>query len=118
MSQNIAERIRELRTAKNLTQSQLAEMVGVTYVQIGRYETRKSAPSSDILQKLAAALDTTSDFLVNGSNNDIVAEQLLDKELLSQFKRVENLPADKKNMVKEFLEAFLFKDAIKQQLSH
>lgn len=118
MSQNISDRIKELRTKKNLTQSQLAERVGITYVQIGRYETRKSTPSSEILQKLAAALDTTSDYLVNGSSSDIVSEQLLDKELLSQFKKVEELPVEKKNLVKEFLDAFLFKDSIKQQLSH
>jgi len=31
-------------------------------------------------------------------------------ELLMQFKKVEKLPGDKKKLVKEFLDAFLFKD--------
>ncbi|HEX2921870.1 MAG TPA: helix-turn-helix transcriptional regulator [Bacteroidales bacterium] len=57
----ISERIKELRTGKKLTQSDLAAEVGLTYVQIGRYETGKSSPSADMLQKLAAALDTTTD---------------------------------------------------------
>jgi transcriptional regulator with XRE-family HTH domain len=73
----IGDRIKELRTQKQLTQSTLAGMVGLTYVQIGRYETHKSTPSSDILQKLANALDTIADFLMNGSNNDVVAAQLI-----------------------------------------
>ncbi|WP_202866516.1 helix-turn-helix domain-containing protein, partial [Flavobacterium cupreum] len=38
----ISERIKQLRTENNLTQSELAEKVGLTYVQIGRYEKGKS----------------------------------------------------------------------------
>jgi predicted transcriptional regulator len=40
---NIGERIKEFRTTLKLTQSELAEKVGLTYIQIGRYETQKSA---------------------------------------------------------------------------
>jgi Fe-S cluster biosynthesis and repair protein YggX len=39
-----------------------------------------------------------------------------DQELLIQFKKVEQLPEKKKQLVKEFLDAFLFKDNIKNQL--
>ena len=39
----------------------------LTYIQIGRYETQKSAPSSDLLQKLAAVFGFTADFLMIGS---------------------------------------------------
>jgi len=37
-------------------------------------------------------------------------------ELLMQFKKVEKLPGDKKKLVKEFLDAFLFKDSVQKQL--
>ena len=67
----ISERIKELRSAKKLTQSDLALKVGLSYIQVGRYETGKSAPSADVLNKLAEALDTTTDFLMNGNGNDI-----------------------------------------------
>jgi transcriptional regulator with XRE-family HTH domain len=66
-------------------------MIGLTYIQIGRYETEKSNPSSDILQKLAQALDTTSDYLMNGASDEVISAQLTDKELLNQFKAVEKL---------------------------
>ena len=56
---SIGERIKDLRTQKKLTQSDLAKMVGLTYIQIGRYETEKSNPSSYILQKLAQAFNRT-----------------------------------------------------------
>jgi transcriptional regulator with XRE-family HTH domain len=101
----VGERIKELRQHKKLTQTDLAKLVGLTYIQIGRYETLKSAPSSDVLQRLAQALDTT------------VAAQLTDKELLKQFKQVEQLGAEDKHLIKTFIDAFLTKRQI-QQLAH
>ncbi len=113
----IGERIKELRVGKKLTQSQLAELVEMSYIQIGRYETQKSNPSSDVLQKLATALDTTTDYLMQGSSDDVVSAQLTDKELLSQFKQVEKLNQDDKHLIKTFIDAFLTKRQI-QKLAH
>jgi transcriptional regulator with XRE-family HTH domain len=113
----IAERIKELRTQKKLTQQELAAQVGLTYIQIGRYETQKSNPSSDVLQRLAQALGTTTDFLMNGSSDEAVAAQLSDKELLHQFKEVEKLPAEDKHLIKVFLDAFLTKRQIQKLAS-
>jgi len=110
----ISERIKELRTGKKLTQSDLAAAVGLTYIQIGRYETGKSAPSAEVLQKLATALDTTTDFLMNGSNDDVVSAQLADKELLSQFREVEKLSIEDKHLIKTFIDAFLTKRKIQK----
>lgn len=59
-------------------------------------------PTSEVLGKLANALDTTVDFLMSGSLNDMADTDISDKELLSQFKRAEHLPQDKKRLVKEF----------------
>ena len=66
----IGERIKDLRTGHKLTQTDLSKLVGLSYIQVGRYETGKSRPSSEILQKLAEALDTTTDFLMNGNTNE------------------------------------------------
>lgn len=110
----ISERIRDLRTAKKLTQTDLAKLVGLTYIQIGRYETGKSAPSADVLNKMAEALGTTADYLMNGSDNDVVSAQLTDKELLNQFKEVEKLDQEDKHLVKTFIDAFLTKRKIQK----
>lgn len=103
-------RIKQLRKKINLTQQQLAEQVGITYIQIGRYETGKSNVSADVLQKIAKALNTTADFLMNGGN----AQQLSDKELLQQFKEVELLPNEDKHLIKTFIDAFLTKRKIQK----
>lgn len=110
----ISERIKELRTTKKFTQSELALKVGLSYIQIGRYETGKSAPSSDVLNKLAEALETSTDYLMNGSNNDIASGQLTDKELLYQFKEVEKLNQEDKHLIKTFIDAFLTKRQVQR----
>lgn len=108
------ERIKELRVQKKLTQEKLAKLVGLSYIQVGRYETNKSKPSSDVLQRLANALDTTTDYIMKGTEDDAVAAQLTDKELLKQFKQVELMNAEDKNLIKTFIDAFLTKRQVQQ----
>lgn len=112
---SIGTRIKELRNKKGLTQAELGAMVGLGYIQIGRYEVGRSEPTSNVLSKLAKALDTTSDYLINdGDNDEAVAAQLTDRELLKQFKEVELLNAEDKHLVKTFIDAFLTKRHIQE----
>lgn len=114
---HVGERIKELRIKLGLTQSTLAEKVGLSYIQIGRYEGKKATPSSDVLQKLAMALNTTTDFLMNGSSDEAASAQLNDKELLNLFRSVEKLDSDDKNLVKTFLDALITKRQIQKLAS-
>ena len=75
---------------------------------------QKSSPSSDVLQKLAQALDTTTDFLMMGSQDEVISAQFADKELLKQFKQVELLSPEDKHLVKTFINAFLTKRHIQE----
>lgn len=70
--------------------------------------------SADILSKLANALAVSSDYLMNGTTDELANSSLTDKELLNQFKMIEKMPEDKKSVVKIFLDAFITKDKIKQ----
>lgn len=106
---HVGERIKELRTKAGLTQSDLAKLVEMTYIQIGRYETKKANPSSDVLQKIAQALNTTTDYLMNGSTDEMANSQLQDKELLNLFRSVEQLGNEDKQMIKTFLDALVTK---------
>jgi transcriptional regulator with XRE-family HTH domain len=73
-------------------------------------------PLANVLNNLAQALDVTPDYLINGTLEDKAENTISDNELLMQFKKVEKLPGDKKKLVKEFLDAFLFKDNVQKQL--
>ncbi len=111
---NLGDRLKQLRLQKALSKSDLAREVGVHYSQIGRYEDKGAQPSADILVKIANVLEVSSDFLMNGSSDDLAESTLTDKELLNQFKLIEKMPEAKKSVVKEFLDAFITKDKIRQ----
>ncbi len=110
-------RIQEQRKTKGLSQSDLAKAAKVHLSNIGRYERDEAMPAADILGRIAQALDVSQDFLSNGTLHDKASAQITDQELLSQFHRVEQLPPAKKALVKEFLDAFLFKAHVKEQLA-
>ena len=106
---NVGERIKELRVKRGWTQTDLAKQVGITYVQVGRYEKQKAEPSSQVLQKIAAALNTTIDFLMNGSTTQQAQSSINDRELLGLFSEVDNLSEEDKHMIKFFLDAVITK---------
>lgn len=113
----IGDRIKELRKQHNLTQGELAEKVGMTYVQIGRYEVRGAKPSAEILSRLADVLNTTTDFLMNGETTESNSKAIKDKTILNLLQRVEALNDKDKEMIITFLDAFLVKKQIQQLAS-
>jgi transcriptional regulator with XRE-family HTH domain len=111
---SFAIRLKKARVDKGLSQTELASLVGIHYTQIGRYENKGSQPSADVLAKLANALEISSDFLMNGTSDDLAGNTLTDKELLNQFKIIEKLPEKDRSVVKVFLDAFITKGKLKQ----
>lgn len=64
----VGKRIREIRKARNLTQRQLAEKVGINFTYLSRVENDRldddQTPREDTLQKIADALETDADELL------------------------------------------------------
>lgn len=63
-SSPFAERLVELRKARRLTQTQLAEMIGSTQRALSRYETVAEYPPAPVLVALAKALGVSADELL------------------------------------------------------
>ena len=59
----LAERMKELRAAKNLGIRELGRAVGVTGMHISNIEKGKSTPSPELIQKIAKTLDANVDEL-------------------------------------------------------
>lgn len=102
-------RLNELRLQKHLSQSDLAQMVGLHYTHLGRYERGEARPTADALKRLADALGVTGDYLLEGSTEEVARARFEDRELLLQFQKVEKLPQEDKELVKKILDAFLVK---------
>ena len=71
--------IRQLREARNLTQAELAEKIGVSSKTISKWETAKGLPDISLLQPLAQALGISVIELMNGEhiiNQNVSANML------------------------------------------
>ncbi len=112
-----AERLKKARQDKGFSQSELGSLADIHYTQIGRYENKGAQPSGDVLAKIANALGVSSDYLMNGSTEDIANNTLNDKELLNQFKQIEQMPEKDKSVIKIFLDAFITKKHIQKLAS-
>ena len=110
MNQNhasLGDRLKQLRKDSGLSQTDLAQKIGVSYSQYGRYELKGVQPPADILNKLADVLSTTVDFLLNGNAQEKAQVALKDAELLKQFKEAEKLPEDEKNLVIKMIRGYI-----------
>jgi transcriptional regulator with XRE-family HTH domain len=114
MSGGFPERLRTLRKQRNLSQTELAKLVGIHYNHVGRYERGESRPSADTLKRLADALDVSSDYLIEGHREEAARARFEDRELLRQFQEVERLEDEDKVVVKKLLDAFLTKKRIQE----
>ena len=52
-------RIKEIRNKKNISQVQLAELLGITQPSLAAIESGKRVPKLETLMRIAAALDTS-----------------------------------------------------------
>ena len=68
------EKLREQRKAAGLSQTDLADRVGLTSRTIQNYELGTRMPQNmDIVQKLADVLGTTSDYLMGNNDRQVLA---------------------------------------------
>ena len=111
---NLGHRITKLRKDKSLSQTDLAKAAGISYAQIGRYETKGTQPPAEIIKRIADKLGTTVDFLVNGDTDEKAKTALKDSELLQQFKAVEQMDKDDRLVIQKLIDAFITKGKIKQ----
>ena len=65
---NLAERLHTLRKERNLSQTQLAESVDVSFHQISKIEKAQRAASIEVLYSLADYFNVSLDYLVGRSD--------------------------------------------------
>lgn len=58
------ERLKELRTAKGMSQMQLAQAVGISQSAIAKWELGKTEPTASAIVRLAAFFCESTDYLL------------------------------------------------------
>ena len=64
---SFSERLKELRTLRNLTQKQVYDAVGMSAIGYQRYELGERKPTYDMLMALADYFDVSLGYLVGRS---------------------------------------------------
>ena len=70
----LGEQIRDLRIAKNLSQIQLADRLGVTKQSVSNWENNNILPSVDMLKRIADYFHCSTDFLLEMAEGKVYIE--------------------------------------------
>lgn len=108
---DLGRKITELRKQKSWSQNELAKNIEVSREIVGRYERNDAVPSIDIANRMANAFGVSLDYLVGNS------DQEMDKATLNRIQEVAKLSPKEKELVFEFLDAFITKAKLKTMMS-
>jgi transcriptional regulator with XRE-family HTH domain len=75
MLEGFGERIRQARKKKGYTQSELAEIVGISTSSVGQFEVGKNKPTLENLVKISYACNISIEWLVTGHNSKLLNEK-------------------------------------------
>ncbi len=64
-----AQRIKQLRKQKNLTQAEFATIFNIATGTIGMWESGKREPNHDTIRKIADYFDVSADYLLGRTDN-------------------------------------------------
>ena|SRR5712664_595590 len=84
------ERIKQVRLHRKLSSGELATNAGVSSAEISLIESKMRRPKTDTLQRIAAALEVTTSYLLGEVNENLTLEAALAKESLQIFLRLTN----------------------------
>ena len=78
--ETLNERIKQLRKEKGLTQSQLADELGVTDKAVSKWEVGEANPDISLLVKIAEVFNVTIDYLLTGKVEEGLSLDDMDKD--------------------------------------
>lgn len=77
-------RLKEIREKNKVSQTELAEYLNLTQVQISKYELGKNEPDLRTIKKIATYFDVTIDYLLGTEEKDIILITRNDLETLKE----------------------------------
>lgn len=92
--------LKQLRTAKNLTQNQVADYVGVSRSVISAYENDMRYPSYEVLIRLSLLFGVSTDYLLGVEGRRYLdISELTERESAAVYEMVELFRANHNNCV-------------------
>lgn len=96
--EQLGDRIRKLRESRNMTQTELSEILGMkTYTTVSKWEKNENFPKGKDLKKLAEIFNVTSDYLLGLSDTKLgkITTQNEYPEILTIYNQLEEPKQEK-----------------------
>ena len=94
---------------KKLSQSKLAEKLGIAPAHLCNLEQGKYLPSFDVLKKLSSIFEVSADYLLNDANDDLDIIKIQDNGLVEKIMMLNSLEGKDKETVFNVIDAMLTK---------
>jgi len=94
---NIGKRLADIRKSRNLTQTQLADLIGINQRLVSEYETGKITISADMLARFCMTLRCSADSVFNLSYE--ISKEKTSLRLVKRMNAIDALPDDKKKYI-------------------
>lgn len=117
MASKLEDNLKKIRTDKNISQQELADLINVHYTHISRYQRTLAQPSIEVVKKIAEALDLSIDNLIYGQAYEKAKNNLKDADLLTLFTKVQLLDKQDLTAVKPMLKAYVFQKDTQARLA-
>lgn len=107
----LSERIKALRNEKGISQTVLANQIGLTQQAVAKWEKGVSEPDSEMLQKLASFFDVSVDYLLGRTDERISNNKYdLPDDVQVLMRSVTKLTDKQKEIVKRLVQEFVDED--------
>ena len=104
-SDPIGKRIAIVRKRRGLTQTQLAEKIGITQAVVSDYEVRRAHLSDEMLIRFSLALGVSVDYLLGLEKNEHV--EPISRTLVNKMAEIDKLPQSDKRALLKNIDMFL-----------
>ncbi len=107
---NFNVRLKQLRQKNKLTQSELADILGLKPTAISNYESKRNEPSFDKLIALSKYFDVSCDYLLGISDAYLpIVGEVLDKDIVEFFNLYQQLNPQSVEEAREYVKYLIYK---------
>lgn len=103
-------RLKQLRQKHKLTQSELADILGLKPTAISNYESKRNEPSFDKLIALSKYFDVSCDYLLGISDAYLpIGGEVLDKDIVEFFNLYQQLDEESTREIRQYTNYLLYR---------
>lgn len=106
-SETPGERLARLRKERGWTQVELAERLGITQTLLSDYERGKLRLNADMIVRVANALETTTDDLLQPRGSQSPLRRKPSLRVQRRVEKIEKLPPHQQNYLLKTIDGFL-----------